>query len=365
MRILLLGDYSGFFVNLKDGLVELGHDVSLATAGDGFKRISNSDLPMPSPGKDVVGILGKLVFPFSSIKKYYHYDVVQIINHVVFPPIRGGYNFFLLKLIKKHSEKMFLSSCGTDYFVYEARSSLKYNAYDEEIGNCKQNTYTSKRYIHNNIKVLNLIDGIIATEFSYAVAYKEHAKFLGVIPLPINYKKIEVLPQTLHGGKVRIFHGLNRELQKGTRFIKEAILRLKENYPDDVEIIIDGKMPLNKYLSILRETNIVVDQCLSYGYGMNALYSMAMGKVVLSGNEPENSRTLGNKDAPIINIKPEVSDIYEKLEYLVKNKESIVELGRLSREYVEEYHDYKRIAASYLEVWGRDGIENTKKQKRF
>lgn len=51
MRILLLGDYSGFFVNLKDGLVELGHDVSLATAGDGFKRISNSDLPMPSPGK--------------------------------------------------------------------------------------------------------------------------------------------------------------------------------------------------------------------------------------------------------------------------------------------------------------------------
>ena len=35
MKILLLGEYSGLHLNLRDGLRELGHDVVLASAGDG------------------------------------------------------------------------------------------------------------------------------------------------------------------------------------------------------------------------------------------------------------------------------------------------------------------------------------------
>ena len=37
MKILLLGDFSAVHKNLKDGLLELGHDVVLASDGDGFK----------------------------------------------------------------------------------------------------------------------------------------------------------------------------------------------------------------------------------------------------------------------------------------------------------------------------------------
>ena len=38
MKILLFGEYSGFFNCLKDGLVALGHDVFLASNGDYTKN---------------------------------------------------------------------------------------------------------------------------------------------------------------------------------------------------------------------------------------------------------------------------------------------------------------------------------------
>lgn len=38
MRILLLGEFSAFHKNLKEGLVALGHEVVLASHGDGWKK---------------------------------------------------------------------------------------------------------------------------------------------------------------------------------------------------------------------------------------------------------------------------------------------------------------------------------------
>lgn len=35
MKVLLVGEFSGFYLNLKQGLQELGVDVTLAANGDG------------------------------------------------------------------------------------------------------------------------------------------------------------------------------------------------------------------------------------------------------------------------------------------------------------------------------------------
>ena len=39
MKILLLGENSSVHSNLKDGLIELGHEVDVASDGDGWKNI--------------------------------------------------------------------------------------------------------------------------------------------------------------------------------------------------------------------------------------------------------------------------------------------------------------------------------------
>ena len=45
MRVLLMGEFSGLFTNLKM-VFELGVDCRLASIGDGWKEIPGSDMPL-------------------------------------------------------------------------------------------------------------------------------------------------------------------------------------------------------------------------------------------------------------------------------------------------------------------------------
>jgi glycosyltransferase involved in cell wall biosynthesis len=304
----------------------------------------------------------KLIFPFTGLRQMLNYDVVQIINCNVFGgwQFRYNYNCLLLSQIKKHSHKMFMMACGEDHYVFSKRDSLRYNPFDEAImqGETIGATYTDRRYVENNIRVAELVDGIIPGMYEYAEAYREHENCLATIPFPINIDQIQSTPQRFENNRLKIFHGILREGFKGTRFIKEAMLRLKENYPNDVDILIDGRMPLKKYLKVLEETNVIVDQALSYSYGMNAIYSMAMGKVVLSGNEPECQQEFGRKDIPIINILPSADDIYAKLEKLVLNKDEVIDIGNRSREFIEDFHDYRKVAQRFVDTWSNIEVKS-------
>lgn len=359
MRVLLLEDYSGLHKNLKEGLLELGHKVSLATRGDGFKKTVESNIYFPSHHNKYIRTIEKLILPILKIRDYYNYDVVQLVTNNIFGLLQFNYNYHILYRIKNNSEKMFLSSCGLDYFVYSDRAKLKYNPIDESIilDANGRNMFIDKHYYRNNIEVVNLVDGIIPISYTYSEAYRQNNKLLDAIPLPINVDKIKFIPQNIKNNKLKIFHGINREGFKGTKYIREAMERLKAHYPNEVEIIIDGRMPLNKYLQVLGETNIVVDQALSYGYGMNAIYSMAMGKVVLSGNEPETQKEFGRTDIPVINILPSVEDIYNKLEKLVLNKKNVIEVGEKSRLFVEDFHHYVKVAQKYVDTWNSIGAK--------
>src|SRR5699024_360448 len=100
------------------------------------------------------------------------------------------------------------------------------------------------------------------------VGYRAN-KVSRVLPFPINIEEISYTENIIKD-KIVIFHGLNREASKGTGFIREAMEKLQENYKDEVEIIIDGYMPFDSYMKLLSKVNVVVDQCLTYGYGINA-----------------------------------------------------------------------------------------------
>ncbi len=172
MKILLLGDYSGVHKNLRDGLRALGYQCDLATTGDGFKKISASDLPIPASEKSMIRKFEKLIFPFTGLRQMLNYDVVQIINCNVFGgwQFRYNYNYLLLSQIKKHSHKMFMMACGEDHYVFSKRDSLRYNPFDEAImqGETIGATYTDRRYVENNIRVAELVDGIIPGMYEYA-----------------------------------------------------------------------------------------------------------------------------------------------------------------------------------------------------
>ena len=353
MKILLLGEFSAVYSNLKDGLIELNYDVTLASNGDGYKDIGNNDIFLKSNYRGIVGKLDNRLKPIRSLNFLKGYDVVQLINPFVFK-FRGFPAFWFYKQVKKNNKKMYLSAIGSDAYYWQiARKKLKYGPfednlkYDYKAQVCEMQSHSAMKF---NKSVIDICDGIIANNYDYEIGYKHEKKLLPSIPLPLNlnkitYKKNKVLD------KLIVFHGLSRYGFKGTRHVEEAFKILANKHPNRLELIIEGKLPLADYLKLLSRSNIVIDQVYTYSQGMNALYAMAMGKVVLSGAEPEALSTFGIESTPAINALPSADNIVQIIEKFLFNPSLVEKIGALSRDYVDKNHNHRKIAQRYLEIW--------------
>ncbi|MGV8148983.1 MAG: glycosyltransferase [Alkaliphilus sp.] len=351
--IYLLGEYSGLYTNLKKGLEELGHKAILVSSGDGFKNITGDvNISFKNSSNRIARNVSRGFSTYGVVKglNIGADDIVQII----------GLNFFSLgfagrmaKQLRGATDNFYLTAAGGGYKDFGFFGKLDYSPY-QDIEKSLNFYMKQSLYYYLDSAVIKHVKKIIPCTYSYAGAYRESEysnKVTKTLPFPIDTNKIRYAPQRIENNRLKIFHGLNRESIKGTKYIREAMLRIERKYPNDVEILIDGRMSLNKYLKVLEEANIVIDQALSYEYGMNALYSMALGKVVLSGNELECQRELERTDIPVINITPSADDIYNKLEKLVLDKKSVEEIGYNSRKFVEDFHHHVKVAKKYIDTW--------------
>jgi len=132
VRILLIGEYSRLHNSLKEGLVALGHDVTLVGNGDGFKnfpvdlstKAGWSESKIGTVFRKVIHRLTKLDIAqlefgirfYFHLKKLKGFDVVQLINEA---PIQTTPKLerFLLKKIFNQNPNVFLLCCGVDYIV--------------------------------------------------------------------------------------------------------------------------------------------------------------------------------------------------------------------------------------------------------
>ncbi|NNG45153.1 glycosyltransferase [Pseudoalteromonas sp. NEC-BIFX-2020_002] len=357
MKILLIGEFSAVHKNLKDGLVALGHDVTIAANGNGWKSIP-CDIDISIESQSLLGRLQyrKMLMDFiSSIKGY---DVVQFVNPFVFPgnlfPFKSS-----LKKIKKNNGAVFLLAAGSDaYFWKYGREKLSYGPFNDYLKyDLKASThhYESKKFLQLNDFFAKNVDGIIPVMHEYRVSYEHCDNMTPVVPLPVNVDDIQYSENNCVG-KLVVFHGLNRPGFKGTHYVREAFEILRSKYPDELDLVIDGKMPLDKYLKLMSQTNIIIDQTNSYSLGLNGIFALAMGKVVLGGAEPESFADFNIKSAPYFNIQPNKDSIVEKVEYLLHNKHLIPDIGMKSRAFAEQVHGHLHVAEKFLQIWQqRDG----------
>ena len=351
MKILLLGDYSALQKNLQDGLIALGHDTTLVSHGDGWKKISN-DISLQSKRKGLLGKLDrKYILPLKLLPKLTGYDIIQFIGPLLFSQ-SFGYNEKLISYLIKHNKKSFLLAAGDNSIYWDNKHKLRYwqNEEARAIDGETKYIWAKTRMKRWNYKMANMVDGIIPITYSYAIGHEQFKNLCNTIPIPVDISKIQY-KENLVKDKIIIFHGLNRVGFKGTRYIKKAMEIIKERYPDKVDIIIKGNIPLEEYLRVIKRSNIIIDQAFSYGYGVNGAFSLALGKVTLSGCEPEFLAEFKIDSSPVINILPDVDQIVNILEDLVLHPEKIPAIGVESRKYAEELHDYKKIAQRYVDTW--------------
>lgn len=352
MKIILVGEFSGFFKNLRDGLQELGHDAIIAASRDGYKKI-DVDVDL---GSDLIFPFGKLasrVKPLSFLRQMSGYDVVQFVNPYIFGA-RYSFNNAILRKLCNCNDKAFLSAAGSDSFFWRVgRQHLKYGPFEETL----KYDYKKKRHFlesdaaYNwNSELAGMVNGVIPVMHEYAVSYAHVKTVRRAIPLPMNVHKIP-FSENAPSKKLVIFHGLTRYGFKGTRYVEAAFDELRKRYPNDLELIIDGRMPLHRYLDVMARANVVVDQVLSYSCGMNALYALAMGKVVLGGAEKESLELFGLSKSPVINIRPDEKSIIAQVEALLDKRSSIADIGLESRSFVEAVHGHVGVAQQYIDQW--------------
>ena len=377
MRILLVGEYSRLHNSLKEGLLQLGHEVVLLGTGDGFKNFPSDIHIEPSIFskpffKTIAKIFDKL-FNIQLIELDYYYklkkiipnlkgfDVVQLINEQSLKASPKHEIELISKLINQN-KKLFLLSCGIDYpsVKYALDKKFEYSIltpYFEDVSLKKHYRFILKHVTPSYKKLHEFlfknIEGVIASDMDYHIPLKGHPKYLGLIPNPINTDKIQYQPLNI-SGKIIIFHGINRMnyIKKGNRFFEEALHIIKEKYSDKVEVIIAENLPYNDYIKAFDSCHILLDQVYAYDQGYNALEAMAKGKVVFTGAEQEwlDHYDLG-EDTVAINALPNTNHIISKLEWLINNPDKIVKISRNARAFVEKEHHYINISNKYLKIW--------------
>lgn len=362
MKILLLGEYSRLHLTLAEGLRKLGHEVVVASDGDGHKQYDRDiDLSRKSSSlMDTLSALHKVDRAFSTFKGF---DVVQLINPC-FLTLSVWFNRYYFDKLKKNNKKIFLGAFGDDTFWVSACMSnqvFKYSEFfvDGKSANLKYCDVLKERWIDSsraelNNYILQNVDGVVACLYEYYKSYEHFAHHLQYIPLPIHVQDILFNPIKEVPKKLRFFIGIDkiRSEYKGTDLLLKVLRQFEGEYQGEVEVSVAESVSYEEYSKLMFNSDIVVDQLYSYSPSVNPLQAMAQGKVVISGGEPEMYELMGNVDnRPIINVYPTERGIWDTLESLLNNKDKLPSLSLQSRLFVEQYHDAVCVAQQYLDYW--------------
>jgi glycosyltransferase involved in cell wall biosynthesis len=354
MKILLVGEFSGLQNELKGGIKQLGHDVTLAAANDFFKNLP-SDINLGF-GRNVYSYkFRQLLYPFLNLRRLAGYDVVHLVSFYIVPR-STLLNLYIWNFLKSNNGVVTLSGAGSDpFFTSFSENTMLYSPipWEEKFDRKGRASYMrSGRHLSGMHECMKVVDGVIPIAYEYYSTFLKAGyadKLLQPIPIPINHRNIKSSFKI--DRKVLFFHGLNRYGFKGTFLIEEAFARLTERYPNDVQCIISGGVSLKEYLSILSKVNVSVDQVFSYSLGMNALYSMAQGKVVCGGVENESSILYNGELPPAFNMRPSVDEIYNTLVSVLDHRSELSDISERSEIFVKKHHDSLTIAGRYVEYW--------------
>lgn len=362
MRIALIGEYSNVHASLATGLRALGHEVVVASDGDGWKQYPRDINLLRSHSSKAGGLLFALQ-AWHRLSRLKDFDVVQLINPV-FLSLKAERIAPYYCLLRRNNHRVIMCAMGIDTYYVQAcldgtlcRSDLSYHG---AVRSIKEVNLWQRDWIDGAKGRLNRLiatdcDHIIAGLPEYHLAYQsEFNQKLSYIPLPIAEQANH--PASCTNGRVRFFIGIqsHRNHFKGTDIMLRALNQLAAELPQKVEIIKAESLPYTQYCQMMEQSDVVLDQLYGYGPAMNGLLAMSMGKVVVTGLEPETYTLLGETNLnPIQGVEPTEESVLATLSHLALNRAEVCRLGRESRDFVLRHHSADVVARRYESLYKR------------
>jgi glycosyltransferase involved in cell wall biosynthesis len=144
---------------------------------------------------------------------------------------------------------------------------------------------------------------------------------------------------------IRIVHAPSNRVVKGTRFVEEAISKLRvEGFEIDFRLV--EHLSNEAARAVYSECDLLIDQLLGGWFGGLGLECMALGKPIVCYLREEDLAFLPtemNGDLPIINANPDtILDVLRDV--LNQGKDFLKKRGDASRQFAEKYYGPEVIA---------------------
>jgi len=364
MKILLVGEYSNVHWTLAEGLRALGHQVNVVSDGDCWKDYPR-DINLKRKSLGIIDTLKYLWDIRQIMPQLRGYDVVQLINPV-FLDLKGERILPYYKQLRKQNKKVFLGAFGVDkYWVQEGLKPETFRYSDFYLfGERRDYPYLhdmERDWLNGSKGELNQYiaddcNGIIAGLYEYERCYRDYYKEkLTYIPFPIDLSKTTRVQGHPEYDGIRFFIGIQKERSayKGTDIMLAALTRLKEEFPEKMEIVKAESVPFAQYQEMMNRSDVMLDQLYSYTPGMNGLLAMSKGMVLAGGAEEEFYQLQGEKTLrPIINVQPTEDDVVKQIrELLLLHPENLEQMQQDSIKFIERWHSHTLVAKQYINFW--------------
>jgi len=273
----------------------------------------------------------KIYFIFKLLIKYKYYIYIGSGTGL----LKGRREVKFFRFFKK---KTMIIYTGCDARMPELVEKYKWNT-------CRNCPQEYKNYVGCNIQLKKKRIRQEEKIFDFIVSPHECAGYLNKkyfnILWPIDLSKFPVKYETRNvPKKILILHAPSNKDKKGSKYIFDAIDKLKKKFEFDFVTV--QNVDIQTLYKKINESDLIIDQMLGGWYGLYAIESMALSRPVVCYIREEY---LEGKDCPIINANPDT--LYDVLSSILSNPDKLSEIGQQSRKYVEKFHDDK-IIAHYL-----------------
>ncbi|MCM1005938.1 MAG: glycosyltransferase [Prevotella sp.] len=364
MKILFAGDYSNFHVTLARELRRRGHSVTVLSSGNRCMDTERDIDISRKPG--IIGSFAYLNRLFKLIPSLKGFDIVQLINPN-FLDLRPGKIRYFFNILKANNKHIGLSLAGSDpvtvkgcvednLFRYsEFRIGMEKSPYAKGTPGIEYRWLNGTmgdhcRYIYENSNVA------VSALYEYHIAAKPYLREkLAYAGIPVDLDSIKSVPFTVPAdGKVNLMVGIKSEYElfKGADRLLAAAREVERMHPDKCRVLIARDLPYKQYLEMLNDAHIVLDQLYSYTPATNALETMAMGKVSVSGAEPEYYDFIGEKELhPVVNVVPDDESIVDTIKTLVLSPDDMRRRAAQGREFVAKHNSSKVVTDRFIAQW--------------
>ncbi len=258
------------------------------------------------------------------------------LNSVFNVPANGQQPYADLLPLKEKGKKLFFTFWGSDCYSQSMLHYffLKYLGFDE----LPPPPYQTKHQYRNIKAIEQLADAIIAPAYFNIVLPKTIPFWNAGIDLDLwKYKK------TSSSKISKILTAPTSLRKKNYELIQACLNSLRITHPNVNSFCVQNT-PHHEVPALYARADLGVEQA-TIGFGVLALEMMALGLPVVTSFHYAR-QLASNEEAPLLSFN-NVRELYARIAECIENPQRAAQLGKLGREYVEEYHDINQHAKAF------------------